>query len=129
MSEHNSADAREFTRIPIKMEVTVTAGGKTVTSRDIKDVSMNGIFLFSDGKLGEGSECDIAMLVGEPGSQLEINAKGKIERETANGMAVSFSEIGLESYEHLHNLVLYNSRDATQIEEEFRQHLGLKRRE
>lgn len=129
MSEQKDADSREFTRVPIKMEVTVTAEGKSVMSRDVKDVSMNGIYLFSEQKLSEGSDCDIIMLIGEPGSQLEVDLKGKVERVTANGMAVSFTEIGLESYEHLHNLVLYNSRNVTQVEDEFKHHLGLKRRD
>jgi len=53
--------------------------------------------------------------------------KGKIVRSTEDGIGVDFTEMDLDSYEHLRNLVLLNANDVARIEGEFKDHLGLKK--
>ena len=43
-------------------------------------------------------------------------------------MAVQFNEMETDSFVHLRNLVLYNSADTARVEQELRDHLGLRRR-
>lgn len=130
MEDKKGEEGREFTRVPVTMEAKLIVAGKTVvTSDQIKDVSLKGLFLIADADLAVGTKCDIVMLVGEPGSQLTIEVKGKVERAAGSGIAVEFTEMGLESYDHLQNLVLYNSRNTQQVEQEFKTHLGIKRRD
>lgn len=130
MTEKQGQEGREFTRIPMKMEAhVVAAAADSITSDHIRDVSMKGIYLVAEKAFPVGTVCDVVMLVGEPGSQLKIEAKGRVDRSSDAGMAIEFTEIGLESYDHLHNLVLYNSKNTDKVEQEFKDHLGLKRRE
>lgn len=49
------------------------------------------------------------------------------KRITEEGVALVFTEVGLEAYEHLHNLVLLNTDDTEKVEQEFNTHLGLKK--
>lgn len=129
MEDKSSKEGRGFTRIPMKMEVTITVSGEApVTLDQVKDVSMKGLYLLADKTLPEGTECDVVMSIGEPGSQLNIEVKGKVDRSSDSGMAIEFTEIGLESYDHLQNLLLYNSKNAPQVEQEFKNHLGLLKR-
>ncbi len=39
------------------------------------------------------------------------------------------SILGLESFEHLRNLVYYNAPDVEQVEQEFTAHVGIRKRE
>ena len=46
------------------------------------------------------------------------------------GFAIQFTEIiGLDSLEHLRNIIMFNTHDPHQVEEEFHGHLGLKKPE
>jgi hypothetical protein len=47
-----------------------------------------------------------------------------------DGMAFVFTSIlGLESFEHLRNLVCYNAPDVEQVERELTAHVGIRKRE
>ncbi|MBI5426769.1 MAG: PilZ domain-containing protein [Nitrospinae bacterium] len=130
MSETGEGDHREFTRVPIKIEVQVDSGGKSIFSEQTRDVSMKGLFMLcQDHALEAGAVCDMVLFLGGREEGIRIEVKGMVERLTPQGMGIRFTEIGLESYEHLHNLVLYNSQDSHKVEQEMKDHMGLKRRE
>lgn len=124
---------RQFTRVTIAFEAEVIFGEKdetTVITGRTKDLSMKGIFILCEEKLPVDSRCFVSLSpVGEP-KQFRIEANGRVARLGEAGMGIEFVEIlGLESYDHLRNVVLYNSSgEIEQVEEELKQHLGLKRR-
>jgi hypothetical protein len=61
--------------------------------------------------------------------EIEIEVEGVVVHSYAEGTAIQFSKIlGVDSYEHLRNLVLYNAADTEQVEDEFRTHIGLKKK-
>lgn len=119
---------REFTRIPIKIVAEVSFGACTLAGR-IRDVSMKGLFLLHNKKMSPGTDCRVVIFLGEGNQQLSIEASGKCVRNDEFGVAIEFVDIGTESYNHLRNLVLYNTEGAQthQVEEEFKNHLGLKK--
>jgi len=54
--------------------------------------------------------------------------KGRVQRVAEEGMGLLFTEIGLEAYECLRNLILLNTDDTKKVEQEFKNHLGLKKK-
>jgi hypothetical protein len=120
----NGTKHREFTRVSteIEAEVTATVSGHT------RDVSVKGIYLFCRQPLPVGTPCRVALVVGGRQSPLRIEVTGRVVRVDDAGMAVEFSEMGVDSFDHLRRLVLYNSTDTDQVEQELKSHLGLKRR-
>ena len=44
-------------------------------------------------------------------------------------MAIKFLGIELESYNKLYDLIVFNSTSSEQMEKEFQEHIGLKKRE
>jgi hypothetical protein len=54
--------------------------------------------------------------------------KGRVQRITGEGIALLFTEVSLEAYEHLHNLVLLNTDDPEKAKREFKNHLGMKQK-
>jgi len=124
-------DAREFTRVKVKVEIAVDSESGTAPVRGaIRDASANGVFVTTSDTLPEGQPCTVTILLtGDPSGPV-IRANGEIARSTAEGMAVRFTEIlGENSFEHLRRLVMYNSRETGRVAEEFDEHLGIKRRE
>ena len=90
---------------------------------------MKGVYIPCDSQTPVGTECEIKLVVGSTEDRVCIEARGKIVRSDNAGVAIEFTEMGLDSYNHIHNLVLYNSTGLSpdQIEQERKNHLGLKR--
>lgn len=126
MTEPNNA--REFSRIDIPMTATLSVDGERTAGCKVVNISLSGIELCTEhnGSLGDHSQIEVQF--GYPGSELSIMAEGKVVRITSDGLAINFESIGLESYEHLKNLITYNSGNIDQVEKEFSEHLGLHRK-
>lgn len=118
---------REFTRVRTRIPVDIEhAGGHLEGST--RDISLNGMFVATDGVLAEETPCQAVLHIDGRGGAIVIRATGTVIRVLTGGLAIHFQELHeLESYEHLRNLVLYNAADPAMAEQEFETHLGLKR--
>lgn len=103
-----SVEQREFRRLPIRLEVQVSDGRRTLVSGKTRDVSREGLYVFVDTPLPRGSECQVVLLVSGPKSQLRVEVSGKVVRTDDHGMAIDFTEVDLDSLFHLRNLIQYN---------------------
>ena len=129
MPTNQTQNAREFTRIPIHLNVEIRCGSKTIATDQTKDLSMKGIYLMSEETLPVGSVCDVTLLLEGTDQPIRIDIKGRVMRAANSGIGIQFTEIDLDSYDYLQNLVLHNSQaEHDQVEEEIHQHLGLKKR-
>jgi len=125
VAEHDNR--RDFSRVQTHIDVELDCGDKVVCGR-LADVSMQGARLVCDEKLPLQAACLAKLFLGDSReSPLCIMAKGKVVRSTEDGIGVEFTEIDLDSFEHLRNLVRMNADDVSQVEGEFKEHLGLKR--
>ncbi len=129
-----ATNRREFTRVPIQLEVEVTSALLSMPSKGcrIRDVSLNGLYLQCENPLPTGSSCQVMIALGGGKEPVRIQVNGTVARTDANGMGLEISEIvGAESFGHLQNLVRYNSSTTEQIgqvEREFSEHLGIRRK-
>ena len=72
--------------------------------------------------------CDVSVFLEGVDPPIHVDMKGRVGRSTDQELAVEFKEIDLESYEHLTNLVRYNShQDAETVDKELGDHTGIKR--
>lgn len=117
---------REFSRVEIQMLAELTVDGQTAIRGQLHDVSMNGLCITCESDLHVGDACRVSIFLGEPEAYITIQAKGEISRRMGNNLAIAFTSVESESYEHLQNLVLYNAEDTQSIEQEFATHLGIK---
>jgi len=119
---------REFTRIPIGVEAKVETADRTILSSETMNVSMKGILVRTEEQLPAGTECEITLYLNH--GEIRIEAHGSVVRAYAEGIAIQFDRLnGVESYEHLRNLVRYNATDLEKVEEELHAHLGIRKRE
>jgi len=121
-------DHREFSRIDIKITAKLQAKGREAVSADTHDVSMKGLFVIGKTDWAVGTECDIHLILEGQTPSIDIMVKGRVQRIAEGGMSLLFTEIGLEAYEHLRNLVLLNAEDPEKAEQELKNHLGLKKK-
>ncbi len=124
------ANKREFSRVPIQLDVEILSPQPAPSSCQVKDVSLKGLYLLCANPLPVGSDCRVALLLGGGETPVRIEIGGTVAREDPAGMGLEITAIvGVESFEHLQNLVRYNAMDPDRVEQEFAEHVGLKRKE
>lgn len=128
MKIKSSENHREFSRVEIKVQANIQAKGRAIVSRDTQDISMRGLFVSCEADWPIGTECEIHLLLEGQYPPVDLSVKGRVQRVTEDGMGLLFTEVGLEAYEHLHNLVMLNTHEPDKVEQEFKNHLGLKKK-
>ena len=131
MHNKNLNNRREFSRVEIQLRATVLANTtkkKGIVSKGTHDVSLKGVFVNCDSDWPVGTECEIHLYLDGQEPLIDITVKGRVQRLTERGMGLLFTEVSLDAYEHLHSLVLLNTQDPERVEDEFKKHLGLKKR-
>ncbi len=130
MTEKNKGEHREFTRVPIKVWVEVRSKDAVIKIHETHDLSMVGISLQHQGEaLPVGTLCDISVFLEGADPPVHVDMKGNVGRVTDENLCIEFTEVKFESYEHLQNLIRYNSKDIDAVDKEIDEHVGLKRKE
>lgn len=126
----SDANRREFTRVPFQISVELTTEQSPSVACELRDVSLNGLYLICATPLPLGSDCRVALLLGDPEHPSRIEVHATVTRVDTGGMGLEITGIlGVESFEHLRNLVLYNAPQREQVEQEIQSHRGIRRRE
>lgn len=119
---------REFTRAEHEVAAEVRGTQGKIVRGKVRDLSLNGLYIVTDRQLPAGSECWVTIRLKTGKTDLHLRAHGTVIRCGAAGMAIEFSDIQGDSFEHLKKLVLFNASDRKSVEEEFEEHLGIHRR-
>ncbi len=123
-----STPQREFTRIPLHIwGIFSNEQGDQLTA-ELDQVSLRGCFARTEQPRDAGSEFHLVLTTDLDDEALHLRVEARVARVQSDGMGIEFVEMPLESYEHLKRMVLLNAPDPTVVEQEFRDHVGLKRR-
>jgi len=125
---NSSEEHREFSRVDVKIHVRIRAKGREELSEHTHDISMRGLFLICKADWPVGTECEIHLLLEGQEPPIDLLVKGRVQRVTAEGVGFLFTEVGLEAYEHLHNLILFNTHNPDKVDQEFKDHVGIKKK-
>ncbi|HHX73806.1 MAG TPA: PilZ domain-containing protein [Firmicutes bacterium] len=111
-------EKRRFTRVPFRIATEITAG-ELAFQGEVKDLSLKGMFIFTEHLLEIGTPLDIKINLTGKQSNLQIALQGKVLRKTPDGIVVVFDTVELDSFIHLKNIVAYNSADPEKIMTEY----------
>lgn len=124
----NHPSQREFTRVSLGLPAVVEVAGKPPLRGETRNLSLKGLMVLCDTLLPSDTECEVTILL--EGGAIEVKATGRVANVYEDGFAVQFETIqGVDSFQHLQNLVRFNADEVTPVEEEFGSHLGLRRRD
>jgi hypothetical protein len=117
---------REFSRVTVHLRTEVIVRDTTHRDGTMENLSLKGGFLRSSSAPAEGEPCEVRLHL--DGTDVQVRARGHVVRSGPAGCAIQFTEIiGIDSLEHLRNIILFNTHDPAQVEREFQSHLGLRR--
>ena len=128
MTDSNS-NKREFTRVPIEVRVQVVAEDGVTTEGIARDLSMKGLRLKTSRLLLVDTRCQVKLLLEGGGPVIEVNVRGVVVRVDPDGAALDFTAVEADSFEHLRNLVLYNTSNIGQVQKELEGRAGLPEKE
>ena len=123
------SDRIGFIRVPFHTEVAVRAGDRIMRANTEINVSMGGLHMPSDDVLSApGVPCRVSIMLSSFENKLLIEADGKIIRSEPGSLAVEFTQLDLDSYHHLRQLILNNTDEPEKAEQEFSSHWGIRPR-
>ena len=113
---------RNFTRVNFDTRGELKYKNKTI-SAEIKNLSLKGAFFVTAETIPINDQNGKhPSLVGST-SDLSVSAKGKVVRVEESGIGVNITEINVDSFIHLKNIIQYNSGDPEKTVEEFQNYL------
>ena len=116
-------EKREFTRVPFRTEVKLSASGKTIISNKLRNISLGGAFISSDETFPPGTMCLLEIKLTGPASLLKIGIEAKVVRTKENGIGVKFTRMDVDSLIHLRHIVRIQSGDPKEVDLEYSQKL------
>jgi len=126
MSDVPFPHRREFSRVPVHLRAEVLVGGTLLPEGIMESLSLKGGFFRCGTPPAEGVRCEVRLHL--DGTAVEVHTQGHVVHRAADGAAIQFDEIvGVDSLDHLRNLILFNSHNPAQVEQEFHDHIGLMR--
>ncbi len=103
------SDRRSASRVQLQASVNLKIEGELFAAdTDLRDISLDGVSISTGKKLPINNICDVEITITGPSSTLQLTAKGRILRQDSYGAAVKFTELDMDSYMYLKNLMIYN---------------------
>lgn len=105
-------DKRGRIRAPFKIKITLITSVKKIEIGDSRNISLNGVFVETHEKLPIGSECRVLITLTEIKPSIILSIESEIVRHDPTGMGITFKKMEVDDYEHLRNIVLYNTPET-----------------
>ncbi len=112
-------EQRRNTRVDFQTSVDFDCGDKSFAACETRDLSLKGVFLAGISGPAPGDMCDLTVHLSGGSSDLKFRVKGEVVRVEGDGVGIIFTEIDLDSFYHLKNIVYYNSGDPDRLADEF----------
>ena len=109
---------RKRTRVQFTTSVNLIGPERSFTDLSSRDISLKGLFVESKEQFPLDTPVDIDLTLTGSTSALSIKMKGRVARLEEEGMGIEFSEIDMDSFFHLRNILYYNAEDPAKIDEE-----------
>ena len=102
----NAQERRKAERIRFESHITIRTNDETVeATADSRNISLNGVYLVPQKKIPVDTPCTLAITLTGKGSQMIVTLPGVVCRHDSQGTAIVFSDIEVDSFVHIKNLI------------------------
>ncbi len=99
-------EKRESPRVLFKTTAEVTSGDAIINGI-VENLNTKGMFLTTTERLKENQSVEVTIHLSGTTTELSITLKGTVLRNDPRGMALKFTEMELDCFVHLRNIVMY----------------------
>jgi hypothetical protein len=111
-------EKRNTVRVPFHVRSVVKHQDRIIEG-EVENLSTGGMLLKTPDKIGAGEAVMISIFLYGSSSHLALNIAGTIVRHTGASVAIKFTELDLDSFIHLRNIVSRNALDEERVIKEF----------
>ncbi len=108
-------ERRKNTRVAFQTIADISFGAKVYRQCETADLSMKGMSVKGVGDRKVGELCGVSLALSGSSSRLVLRMKGEVVRVDEDNIGLHFTEIDLDSFYHLKNIVYYNADDPDNI--------------
>jgi hypothetical protein len=94
--------------------------GDDIIEGEVENLSTGGMLFKTAAKIPAHEYVDITIYLYGSSSNLTLNMSGRVKRTTGRGIAIKFTELDLDSFIHLRNIVSRNDIDEKDSIKEYR---------
>ena len=117
---------RVLSRVDFNIKAVLSSENDKIEG-EVQNLSLNGMFLITEKEVKENVLYNIEISLQSSSSDIKILIKGLSVRKDDAGHAFTFSEIDLDSFIALKNVIAYNSGSMDKIENEFKDFIDQKK--
>jgi len=111
-------ERRKNTRVTFQTTADLKFSDKNYSKCETENLSIKGVSVLGITGHQEGEECELSLALNGSTSKLRLEMKGQIVRVETGSIALHFTEVDLDSFYHLKNIIYYNSEDPDSIKSE-----------
>ena len=115
MTEHD--DRRHNVRVSFHATVDLDFTGQQYQDCETDNLSTKGVLVLGITDRDIGDSCQITLHLAGSRDDLTLSMQGEVMRLEDRGIGIHFTEIDLDSYTHLRNIIYYNVDDPDSLDE------------
>ncbi len=116
MKHNQGENRRRNIRVDFKTRIVIKTGEQKIEAYgNSRDLSLKGVFAYTDQKLPAGTNCSVKILLSGGVDDIELNMAAEVKRVEQDGLGIAFGPMDLDSYTYLRNIIRYNSDDFYEI--------------
>lgn len=115
MTEHD--DRRHNVRVSFHATVDLDFSGQQYQGCETDNLSTKGVLVLGITDRDIGESCLVTLHLAGSRDDLTLSMQGEIMRLEDRGIGIHFTEIDLDSYTHLRNIIYYNVDDPDSLDE------------
>lgn len=117
---------RKMSRVNFKVDAALQYK-KSTFKCFVKNISLTGLFLLTDADIEVGQNVKVSVKMESDTTEGQILLQCEVVRKEKDGLGFKFTEMPLDSYMFLRNLIAYNYGNFNTIDEEYCRHLAAKK--
>lgn len=111
-------DRRKNTRVDFQATADIKFSATIYSKCETDNLSIKGVSILGITGHKIGEICEVFLALSGSTSELRLEMKAEVVRVDKAGIALHFTEVDLDSYYHLKNIIYYNSEDPDLIKTE-----------
>ncbi len=115
MTEHD--DRRHNARVAFNATVDLDFTGRKYNGCETENLSTKGVLVLGITDRALGDTGAIALHLSGTSHDISLTMRGEVVRLEDKGIGIRFTEIDLDSYTHLRNIIYYNCADPDSLAE------------
>lgn len=109
---------RRFSRVNALFDVTLCADDGLSVTGTLRDVAIQGAFVTCEPTIPLGTPVKVTIVLHGGIDDIPVSARAEVVRYEEDGLSVHFTEIDIDSVEHLRNIIRYNAEEPDVVWEE-----------